>query len=191
MTNGASEEGSAVETDPLGIVGKRLPEVTLPTASGKVISFSRESDRWVVLFCYPGDGLGEKHPHLRGCTAEALGFREAFKEIVAAGARLYGVSAQPSPHQAKFHKSARLNYELLSDKNLKLANALGLPIDEVDGATVLLRLTIVADTSRVVRRVFFPVHDPAAHPREVLGFLKAATGRATPAAEDPESVERL
>ena len=185
------DEESAFETDSLGLVGRRLPEVTLPTASGKIISFSRESDKWTVLFCYPGDGLGERHPHLAGCTAEANGFREAFRDIVAAGARVYGLSTQHTTHQTKFHKNNRLNFDLLSDKNLKFATGLGLPTDEVEGGTILLRLTLVADPQRIIKKVFFPVHDPSGHPREVLQFLRSVTGSSSGPLPDPEGVERM
>jgi peroxiredoxin len=65
-----------------------------------------------------------------------------------------------------------LPFELLSDEDLILAEALSLPTFEVESLRLLRRLTlIVAD--RQIQKVFYPVFPPDKNAEEVVQWLSA------------------
>jgi peroxiredoxin len=68
---------------------------------------------------------------------------------------------------------ARLHvpFEILSDADLVLASALGLPTFQAEGMTLLKRLTIIVRAGRI-EKVLYPVSHPADNPREVLMYLR-------------------
>lgn len=65
-----------------------------------------------------------------------------------------------------------LPFQLLSDASLQLAGALRLPTMEIDGQSLLKRLTLVLDSGRIAK-VFYPVFPPDRHAEEVLAWLEA------------------
>src|SRR5580765_6713472 len=72
----------------------------------------------------------DRIPGARGCTPQALGFRDlhpAFREL---GIEVYGISTQTSGYQREFAQRNRLPFELLSDSQLVLTRALRLPTFE-------------------------------------------------------------
>jgi peroxiredoxin len=113
-------------------------------------------------------------PGLRGCTAEACGFRDVHAEMAALGARVFGVSVQDTSYQQEFIRRFHLPFPLLSDAELRLARGVGLPTVAFGGETLLRRVTMIADLQGVVRKVFDTISDPAAHALEVLAYLKSA-----------------
>ncbi len=86
------------------------------------------------------------------------------------GVAVFGVSSQPTEHQQELVRRTRLPYEILSDRDLALADALRLPTFVFDGARLIKRLTIVAEERRIVR-VFYPVFPPDRNAEEVLAWL--------------------
>jgi peroxiredoxin len=61
---------------------------------------------------------------------------------------------------------------VLSDERLELTRALGLPIFETAGLTLLKRLTLVIDDGRI-QHFFYPVFPPDGHAAEVLDWLRS------------------
>ena len=67
-------------------VGDRVPDLTLSTHDGRVISLNQVSNsQTIVLFFYPADNTPI-------CTAEACAFRDAYQDFVEAGAAVIGIS---------------------------------------------------------------------------------------------------
>ena len=66
-----------------------------------------------------------------------------------------------------------LPFELLSDADLKLASTLRLPTFDVDGMTLIRRLTLVISDGRI-EHVFYPVPEPARNAEDVITWLRAA-----------------
>ena len=68
-----------------------------------------------------------------------------------------------------------LNFEVLSDGDLALARALRLPTFMTGGETYFKRLSLAIENGRI-DYVFYPVHPPDAHARDVLAWLTDAVG---------------
>jgi peroxiredoxin len=63
-----------------------------------------------------------------------------------------------------------LPFEIVSDEAFALQQTLALPIFETGGVRYLKRLTVAIRDGRI-ERVYYPVHAPAAHAREVCAWL--------------------
>lgn len=161
------------------IVGVALPSVTLPTASGGMHSVDNLGDL-VVMFVYPLMAVTSEQlpsgwnelPGARGCTVEALGFKDVWNELNDLGFTVVGISSQSVSEQQTLSERYRLPFPLLSDAAGALRDALGLPTFEIRGSRYLKRLTVAAVGGRV-ERVWYPVFPPDGHPRDVVDYLRA------------------
>ncbi|MBB4737719.1 DNA-binding HxlR family transcriptional regulator/peroxiredoxin [Actinoplanes octamycinicus] len=189
-----AEEGSAEQRRVRSLLGRALPELTLPRQDGAPAR-PAEPGAWTVLFCFPGAFAPESQgypprwtdiPGTRGCTLEATTYAARHDRFVAAGARIRGVSTQRPDQLAAFASHAALPYDLLSDADGRLAAALRLPTFRAGGADRLKRLTMLVDPAGTIREVQFPVTDPAA---SVDAMLLAVTDR-TPVQVRPERPPR-
>jgi len=170
------------------LVGRPLPPLRLPSTDGGNVNLAELKGKWIVLYTYPKNMVDmpgvtipkgwDDVPGLRGCTAEACGFRDVHSEMREQGAVVYGVSVQHTEYQREFIRRFHLPFPLLSDAHLELARALALPTVEFGGEMLLRRLTLITDLQGVVRKVFEAIADPATHALEVLAYLKNARGDA-------------
>jgi peroxiredoxin len=157
--------------------GKRLPDVALTTTAGGTVSLARLPGRSVV-YCYPWTGApGTPLPPglyesegAQGSTHETQGFCDLYPGFRQVGARLFGLSAQPSREQRELVERLRLPFDILSDADLRLQRALVLPTFVTGGRAYLQRLTLCIKDGRL-ERLYYPVHAPAAHAREVCAWL--------------------
>ena len=172
------------------LVGSSVPLVHLRDAEGNQ-SDPVVGGRWTVIYCYPGGYAASSQypvgwsdiPGASGCTVESTTFRDRIAEFSRRGARVVGISTQRPEDQAAFAAKTRLPFQLLSDQNLQLAAALRLPTFRAAGGSWLKRLTLIVGADRKIRRVFYPVPDPAASVGEVLAVLDKLNSR-LPASSD-------
>jgi peroxiredoxin len=112
-------------------------------------------------------------PGARGCTPQACPFRDAFPSLLDLGvSQVFGISTQSPTYQAEVQTRLALPYELLSDENLELQTALGLPTLEWEGKTLLKRATLAIRGGRV-EKVWYPVFPPDKATEEVVAWLKS------------------
>ncbi len=111
-------------------------------------------------------------PGARGCTPQSLAFRTQHEAIRALDASLFGLSTQSPAAQAEIAARLKLPFPLLSDSGLAFARALRLPSFEVEGQTLIRRLTLIA-TDGTIEQVFYPVFPPDANAAEVVAWLQA------------------
>jgi peroxiredoxin len=109
-------------------------------------------------------------PGAFGCTAESCAFRDRQESFEALGVTVMGVSAQTTEAQRTFAARKEITFPLLSDHDLMLARELGLPTFAAGDLRLYKRLTMVADSGRIVK-VFYPVFPPDTHPAEVLAWV--------------------
>ena len=161
------------------LLGAALPSVALPSTDGRLVDLAALPGRTVV-YAYPRTGRpGEESlvadwdaiPGARGCTPESCGFRDHFAELGVLGVGVHGLSTQDSDYQREAVERLALPFALLSDADLRLTDALGLPTLEVAGQVLVRRLTLLV-TDGVVEHAWYPVFPPDTHAERVLSFLR-------------------
>jgi peroxiredoxin len=160
--------------------GMALPSVPLPTTAGRTVDLSDTSGR-VVVYCYPRTSRpGEppptgwdEIPGARGCTPQSCAFRDHHAELRALSVTVFGLSAQTTQYQQEAADRLHLPFELLSDADLTFATSVNLPTFEVDGMTLIRRLTLVISGGRI-EHVFYPIPDPAQNAEDVIAWLRAS-----------------
>jgi len=165
------------------LAGRTLPPVALPSTDGGRVALDQLAGI-TVIYVYPMTGRPDRAlpegwdmiPGARGCTPQSCAFRDHFAELRALGvAHLFGVSTQSTEEQSEAATRLHLPFPLLSDANLQMGDALSLPRFEVEGATRLNRLTLVAEDGRI-QRVHYPVFPPDADAGKVMGWLSEKSG---------------
>lgn len=159
------------------VAGLQLPAIALASSAGVPIDVSVVTGG-IALFIYPFTGTpGEPNPPLwdeipgaHGSTPEAEGFRDAMPLFAIKGIKVIGLSSQPTQEQQAFARRASLTFPLLSDVELKFAQALRLPRFETGGKIYLRRLTLLLRDGRI-EKVIYPVHPPHTHAQDLLKLL--------------------
>src|SRR5256712_10099924 len=98
--------------------GKAAPAFTLEDGGGKTVSLADFAGRNVILYFYPRDDTP-------GCTKEACGFRDAWKEIGKLDAVVLGVSADGAASHQKLSAKYKLPFPLLSHPDRKVMKTYG------------------------------------------------------------------
>jgi peroxiredoxin len=159
--------------------GMRLPSLPLPATDGSMVDLSMLPGRSVV-YVYPRTGRPDQPlptgwddiPSARGCTPQSCAYRDLAAELGALGARVFGLSTQDTAYQQEAAARLHLPFPLLSDERLELTTALFLPSFEVDGMTLIKRLTLIIDDG-AIETVFYPVFPPDADAANVATWLRA------------------
>jgi peroxiredoxin len=152
--------------------------VELAATTGEQVNLARAAPR-LILYVYPSatgtadlPAPGWKDiPGAFGCTAESCAFRDRKKSFEALGVTVMGLSAQTTEAQKRFAGRKEINFPLLSDHELKLADELHLPTFTAGDLRLYKRLTMVAESGRIVK-VFYPVFPPDTHPADVLSWVE-------------------
>lgn len=150
------------------LVGRRVPEIALPSVSGTTIDVVDTDARATVLFGYPATGRPTPLPEgwgdiagANGCTLENRLFAARYDEFVARGITVRGVSTQRTDEQQAFAKAEEIQHVLLSDLELELTASLRLPTFRAGGYERLKRVVLVIGADRVVTAARYPVTDIA------------------------------
>ena len=148
--------------------GKKAPAFTLEDARGKKLSLADFAGKSLVLYFYPKDDTP-------GCTKEACGFRDLWKEIQRAGALVVGISADaPASHQ-KFASKYKLPFTLLSDPDRKVMEKYGAWGEKMmygKKTQGVIRSTVLIGPDGVVRKHWKRVAKAEDHPAHVLEALQ-------------------
>ena len=158
--------------------GLRLPSLAIPATDGSVVDLSILPGRSVV-YIYPRTGRPDQPiptgwdeiPGARGCTPQSCAYRDLAADLRGLGARVFGLSTQDTEYQREAVQRLHLPFPLLSDERLALANALSLPTFEVEGMTLIKRLTLIVNDG-VIETVFYPVFPPDADAGNVVAWLR-------------------
>jgi peroxiredoxin Q/BCP len=98
--------------------GDTLPDLELQNHDGETVRLRDYRGRKLLLFAYPKAATP-------GCTKQACGFRDRLPDIDAAGATVVGLSPDPPAALARWRQQEDLTYDLLSDPDHELLEALG------------------------------------------------------------------
>ncbi len=160
------------------LTGMRVPAIALTSTAGRRVNLADLGPERIVIYCYPRTGAPgqpvpkgwDEIPGARGCTPESCGFRDHFQQLRKLKAQVFGLSTQTTEYQQEMRKRLHLPFEVLSDADFALTNALRLPTFEFDGVRLLKRLTLVVSNGKI-ERVFYPVFPPDKHAEEVIAWL--------------------
>ena len=150
------------------MLGKPVPDFSLPSTGGTPFRLSDARGKKLVLYFYPKDNTP-------GCTAEGADFGAAHKDFRKAGCEVLGVSRDSLASHEKFKAKMKFPFELLSDEAeavckqfgvIKLKNMYGRKVRGIE------RSTFVVDDKGVLAREWRGVRVPG-HVQEVLNFVKA------------------
>ncbi len=100
-------------------VGDKAPDFELPATGDKSFHLaSNLNEGKLILYFYPRD-------FTPGCTAEACGFRDEFFDLRKFQMKVFGISLDSIESHEKFKKEYDLPFDLLSDKDGKVARLYG------------------------------------------------------------------
>jgi peroxiredoxin len=161
------------------LVGTRLPAIAMAATDGTTLTLASLPGRTVV-YCYPRTGRPDQEPPdgwnalpgARGCTPQSCAFRDHHRELVALGARVFGLSTQDTAYQREAAERLHLPFPLLSDADLAFAHALSLPTFDVASMRLLRRLTLIVRDG-MVEHCFYPVFPPDRNADDVVRWLAA------------------
>lgn len=99
-------------------IGDPAPEFELLNQDSKPVKLSDLRGKKIILFVYPKASTP-------GCTEQACGFREQFPNVSAKNVVILGLSADDPKDQLKWKQAENLPYDLLSDPDHTVLEALG------------------------------------------------------------------
>ena len=143
--------------------GKAAPDFTLDGV--KLSSFK---GRNVLLYFYPKDDTP-------GCTKEACGFRDHWKDLQKTGTVVLGVSKDDAESHRKFIAKYKLPFTLLSDPDTKVMEKYGAwGLKKLYGREFMgvIRSSVWIGPDGKVKKHWKRVADAAKHPGQVVELLK-------------------
>lgn len=145
----------------------KAPNFNLPASNGKNITLADLQGKNVVIYFYPKDDTP-------GCTVQACGFRDSFKDIEKLGTVILGVSPDNAASHEKFIKKFNLPFILLSDTDKKMCQDYGVWVEKsMYGKKYMgvARTTFLINKEGKIAKIFEKVK-PEGHNQEVIEALK-------------------
>lgn len=149
-------------------VGQPAPDFELTSDNGTKVKLSALRGQRVVVYFYPKDDTP-------GCTKEACGFRDAWKELQKRGVVVLGVSPDSAESHQRFRAKYRLPFALLSDPDRKVMQRYGafgekmMYGKKVEG---VIRSSVWIGPDGRVKKHWPRVAKAEAHPEQVLVALR-------------------
>ncbi|MDO8626871.1 MAG: thioredoxin-dependent thiol peroxidase [Candidatus Diapherotrites archaeon] len=143
--------------------GAKAPNFSLKNQKGETIKLSDFKGKKVVLYFYPKDDTP-------GCTVEACGFRDAYKELKKAGITVLGVSKDSEQSHKKFEEKFKLNFSLLSDpegETCRAYDSLGEKTFFGKKSFGIFRNSFLINEQGLIVKIFQKVN-PLGHEKQIL-----------------------
>jgi len=149
-------------------VGDKAPDINLPSSEGRPFKLSMfKGQKNVVLYFYPKDDTP-------GCTTQACGIRDNYKDILKYNAVIVGISSDDVKKHDTFIEKYELPFPLLADTEKKTCEDYGVWIEKsMYGRkyTGVARTTFIVDKNGKISHIFEKVK-PAEHAQDVIEALK-------------------
>ena len=148
--------------------GKAAPQVTLNDSDGNKVALKDLRGKNVIVYFYPRDDTP-------GCTKEAQGFRDLWKQIQQCNTVVLGISPDDSASHQKFASKYQLPFTLLSDPKRKVMEkyqAFGEKMMYGKKTTGVIRSTVWVGPNGKVVKHWRRVAKAADHPQKVLEALQ-------------------
>jgi peroxiredoxin Q/BCP len=152
----------------MSLEGKKAPDFSLQGSDAKQHTLKQYAGKTVVIYFYPKDNTP-------GCTKEACGFRDNYKELTDKGVVVLGVSKDSIAAHNKFITNYSLPFVLLSDPDCSMMQAY-----EAYGEKVMcgkktlgtIRSTVIVGPDGIVTKQWSKIAKAEQHPDEVLASLR-------------------
>ncbi len=148
-------------------IGDPAPDFSAATSGGGTANLKDFRGKYLVLYFYPKDDTP-------GCTKEACGFRDAFRDFEQAGAVVLGVSVDSVKKHDKFVRKFDLPFPLLADEDKSIVQAYGVWGKKKFMGREYLgthRVTFLIDPRGRIKSIW-PTVKPEEHAAEVLAALR-------------------
>ena len=142
------------------------PSFTTIDHTGKEQSIHQYRGQYVLIYFYPKDMTP-------GCTTEALGFQERYKDFVLSNTQILGVSKDSRSSHEMFCEKHGLEFPLLVDSGGQISSAYGVWKEKsMFGKTYMgiSRESFLIDTKGTIVKHWRKVN-PITHPQEVLDYI--------------------
>ena len=152
----------------MALEGTIAPDFSLAGSDGKQHSVKQYAGKTVVIYFYPKDNTP-------GCTKEACGFRDNYKELTDSGVVVLGVSKDSIAAHSKFITNYSLPFVLLSDPDLSMMQAYEAFGEKVvcgKKTTGTIRSTVVVGPDGIIIKQWEKVAKADQHPEQVMAFLR-------------------
>lgn len=149
--------------------GKLAPAFSLNDAKGNKVALKDFRGKNVIVYFYPRDNTS-------GCTKEAEGFRDLWKDFKKSDTVIVGISPDSEASHEKFAAKYELPFVLLSDPDKKVMTKYGAFGEKMMyGKKVqgVIRSTVWVDPKGKVKKHWRKVPKAADHPAKVLEQLNA------------------
>lgn len=150
--------------------GKAAPAFTLKDAGGKKIALKELKGKNVVVYFYPRDDTP-------GCTKEACGFRDLWKDIEKLDTVVLGISPDDGTSHQKFASKHKLPFTLLSDPDKKVMTKYGAYGEKTmygKKTMGVIRSTVWVGPDGKVKKHWKRVAKAAEHPAQVMQALQGS-----------------
>jgi thioredoxin-dependent peroxiredoxin len=150
--------------------GEKIPlDIPVLNESGTEVTLKDFLQKqYLVIYFYPKDDTP-------GCTTEACELRDYNSKILELDTQIVGVSKDSVKSHNKFKTKHKLNFDLLSDENLKLQEAFGVwQLKKFMGREYMgtLRTTFLIDKNGKIIEVWENVK-PLGHAKQIYDFIKS------------------
>lgn len=152
----------------MSLEGRKAADFSLRGSDGELHTLKQYAGKTCVIYFYPRDNTP-------GCTKEACGFRDNYKELTDKGIVLLGVSKDSGAAHSKFITDHSLPFVLLSDPDcsmMKAYEAFGEKVVCGKTSTGTIRSTVVVGPDGIVKKQWAKVAKAEQHPDQVLKYLR-------------------
>ena len=161
------------------LLNKHLPAICLKNQQGNLLNLKRSDTFRLILYFYPMTGNPDKIlpknwdqiPGASGCTLETCTFRDNYDELIKLNAIPIGISTQTVEDLQEMTNRLLVPYDVLSDSDYFLMNALNIPYFKYENKIYFKRITLIVEKN-IVKKVFYPIFPANKHINEVLEWLK-------------------
>ncbi|KTD22728.1 bacterioferritin comigratory protein [Legionella lansingensis] len=149
-------------------IGDKVSSLQFAATNNLEASVEDYRGKWLILYFYPKDSTP-------GCTTEGQDFRDAYPQLKALNAEVFGISRDSLKSHDNFKCKEQFPFELISDKDETLCQQFDvIKMKSMYGKQVrgIERSTFLIDPQGVLRHEWRKV-DVRSHVAEVIEKLKS------------------
>lgn len=147
--------------------GMKAPDFSLPDSQGIEVALSDFIGKNIILYFYPKDNT-------KGCTLEAVSFRDNYEKIQESNTIILGVSKDSIKSHINFVNKHNLPFKLLSDSEGKICELYGVWKEKSMYGRKYMgieRTTFLIDKEGTIMKIF-PKVKVKGHVEEVMKYIQ-------------------